>query len=175
MLRRRVRRLLPACYLAFAERAAHHGENFVGLPGTARGLFLAHAFLWGAPPGGLDRYADVPRVRAELFHVEKLAHAAEAQGGRRWVRRGISRAVGRAGGWLPRAHYSRYSHNRPPAGSWRRRSRAGGGPSARAPPPPDPPASGKPGGSDQPGPCRLPAPTRPPPPVLTPALVTACG
>jgi hypothetical protein len=88
VLRRWAERLLPACYLAFEERAVHHGENFVDLPDTAHGLFLAHAFLWGAPPGGLARYAGVPWVRADLFHVEKLAHAVEAQGRWHWVRAG---------------------------------------------------------------------------------------
>jgi hypothetical protein len=88
VLRRWAGRLLPAFYLAFEERAVHHGENFADLPDTALGLFLAHAFLWGAPPGGLARYADLPWVRAGLFHVEKLAHVVEAQGRRRWVRAG---------------------------------------------------------------------------------------
>ena len=88
MLRRWAGRLLPACYLAFEERAVHYGENFVDLPGTVHGLFLAHTFLWGAPPDGLARYADVPWVRADLYHVEKLAHAVEAQCRRRWVRAG---------------------------------------------------------------------------------------
>ncbi len=60
----------------------------MGLPDTAHGLFLAHAFLWGAPPDRLARYTDMPWVRADLFHVEKLAHAVEAQGRRRWVRAG---------------------------------------------------------------------------------------
>ena len=66
----------------------HYGENFVDLPDTVHGLFLAHAFLWDAPPDRLTRYTDIPWVRADLFHVEKLAHAIEAQGRRHWVRVG---------------------------------------------------------------------------------------
>ncbi len=85
-LRRWADLLLPAFYLAFEERSVHYGENFVELPDSVHGLFLAHAFLWDAPAGRLARYADLPWVRADLFHVEKLVRAIEAQGRRRWDR-----------------------------------------------------------------------------------------
>jgi hypothetical protein len=88
VLRRWADRLMPAFYLAFEERAVHYGENFVDLPDTVHGLFLAHAFLWGTSPEGLTRYTDILWVRADLFHIEKLAHAIEALGRRRWVRVG---------------------------------------------------------------------------------------
>ena len=83
-LRRWAELLMPAFYLAFEERSVHYGENFVDLPESVHGLFLAQAFLWGAPPDRLGRYTDLPWVRADLFHVEKLVHALEAQGKRRW-------------------------------------------------------------------------------------------
>jgi hypothetical protein len=83
VLRRWTELLMPAFYLAFEERSVHYGENFVELPDSAHGLFLAHAFLWDAPADKLTRYTDLPWVRADLFHVEKLAHAIAAQGRRR--------------------------------------------------------------------------------------------
>jgi hypothetical protein len=83
-LRRWAELLMPAFYLAFEERSVHYGENFVDLPDSVHGLFLAQAFLWGAPADQLERYTDLPWVRADLFHVEKLVHALEAQGKRRW-------------------------------------------------------------------------------------------
>jgi hypothetical protein len=78
VLRRWVERLMPAWYLALGERAVHYGENFVDLPDTIHGLFLAQALLWRAPREPLSRYADLPWSRADLFHVEKLARAIEA-------------------------------------------------------------------------------------------------
>ncbi len=86
VLRRWAGLLMPAFYLAFEERSVHYGENFVELPDSVHGLFLAHAFLWAAPAERLARYADLPWVRADLFHVEKLARAIEAEGQRRWER-----------------------------------------------------------------------------------------
>jgi hypothetical protein len=73
-----VERLMPAWYLALGERAVHYGENFVDLPDTIHGLFLAQALLWRAPREPLSRYADLPWSRADLFQVEKLTRAIEA-------------------------------------------------------------------------------------------------
>ncbi len=87
VLRRWVDRLMPAFYLAFEERSVHYGENFVDLPDSVHGLFLAQAFLWNAPADRLARYADLPWVRADLFHIEKLVHAIEATGRRKWEKR----------------------------------------------------------------------------------------
>jgi hypothetical protein len=80
VLRRWVGRLMPAWYLALGERSVHYGENFVDLPDTVHGLFLAQAFLWRASPESLSRYADLPWSRADLFHVERLARTVEAHG-----------------------------------------------------------------------------------------------
>jgi outer membrane protein assembly factor BamB len=80
VLRRWVGRLMPAWYLALGERGVHYGENFVDLPDTVHGLFLAQALLWRAPPEDLARYADLPWSRADLFYVEKRAIAIEAHG-----------------------------------------------------------------------------------------------
>src|SRR5262249_36499278 len=80
VLHRWVERLMPAFFLAWGERSLHYGENFVDLPDTVHGLFLAEAFLWRAPAERLARDADLPWSRADLFHVEKLVHAIEAQG-----------------------------------------------------------------------------------------------
>jgi hypothetical protein len=84
VLRRWVHLLMPAFYLAFEERSVHYGENFVELPDSVHGLFLANAFLWEAPAERLARYTDLPWVRADLFHVEKLVHAIQPAGRRRW-------------------------------------------------------------------------------------------
>src|SRR5262249_3646619 len=80
VLRRWVDLPMPAFYLAFEERSVHYGENFVDLPDSVHGLFLAQAFLWNATPERLVRYADLPWVRADLFHIEKLVYAIEATG-----------------------------------------------------------------------------------------------
>jgi hypothetical protein len=77
---------MPAFYLAFEERSVHYGENFIELPDSVQGLFLAHAFLGDAPAGRLARYTDIPWARADLFHIEKLVHTIEAGGRRRWER-----------------------------------------------------------------------------------------
>jgi hypothetical protein len=84
VLRRWVELLMPAWYLAFEERSVHYGENFVELPDSVHGLFLAHAFLWQTPADRLARDTDLPWVRGDLFHIEKLVHAIEATGRRRW-------------------------------------------------------------------------------------------
>jgi hypothetical protein len=80
VLQRWVDRLMPAFFLAGGERSVHYGENFVDLPDTVHGLFLAEAFLWRAPAERLARDADLPWSRADLFHIEKLARANEAHG-----------------------------------------------------------------------------------------------
>ncbi len=85
VLRRWVALLMPAFYLAFEERSVHYGENFVELPDSVHGLFLAKSFLWDTPAEQLARYTDLPWVRADLFHIEKLVHAIEAEGQRQWV------------------------------------------------------------------------------------------
>jgi hypothetical protein len=82
-LRRWADLLLPTCYLALEERNVHYGENFVDLPDSAHGLFLANAFLWKRPARPLARSTDIPWCRADLFHIEKLAHAIEAHAKRR--------------------------------------------------------------------------------------------
>ncbi|HEY7159283.1 MAG TPA: PQQ-binding-like beta-propeller repeat protein [Gemmataceae bacterium] len=87
VLNRWVDQLMPAFYLAFEERSVHYGENFVDLPDSVHGLFLAKAFLWNAPADQLARYTDVPWVRADLFHIEKLVHAIEAAGQQKWEKR----------------------------------------------------------------------------------------
>jgi hypothetical protein len=84
ILQRWVDRLMPAFYLAFEERSVHYGENFVELPDSVHGLFLAKAFLWHAPADQLARFTDLPWVRADLFHIEKLVHAIEGAGRRNW-------------------------------------------------------------------------------------------
>jgi hypothetical protein len=80
VLQRWVDLLMPAWYLAFEERSVHYGENFVELPDSVHGLFLARAFLWKAPAEQLARFTDLPWVRADLFQIEKLVHAIEAAG-----------------------------------------------------------------------------------------------
>ncbi|MFO0926250.1 MAG: hypothetical protein U0736_04315 [Gemmataceae bacterium] len=86
VLRRLVERMMPSWYLAFEERNVHYGENLVELPDSVHGLFLAHALLWDTPADRLARYADLPWCRGDLFHLEKLVHAIEATGRRRWER-----------------------------------------------------------------------------------------
>jgi hypothetical protein len=81
-----VERLMPAFYLAFEERSVHYGENFVDLPDSVHGLFLAKAFLWNVSADQLARYTDLPWVRADLFHIEKLVYAIEAAGKRKWTK-----------------------------------------------------------------------------------------
>jgi hypothetical protein len=83
-LRRWVELLMPTFYLAFEERSVHYGENFVDLPDSVHGVFLAHAFLWNAPSERLARYTDLPWVRADLCHIEKLVRAIEAAGRTRY-------------------------------------------------------------------------------------------
>jgi hypothetical protein len=90
-LRQWVDLLMPAFYLAFEERSVHYGENFVDLPDSVHGLFLTQAFLWQAPAERLERFTDLPWVRADLFHVEKLVAALEAAGRRRWEKVGPDR------------------------------------------------------------------------------------
>jgi hypothetical protein len=87
VLRRCIDRLMPAFYLAFEERSVHYGENFVDLPDSVHGLFLAQAFLWEAPAEWLARFTEIPWVRADLFHIEKLVRAIDATGQRRWDKR----------------------------------------------------------------------------------------
>ena len=74
--------LMPTYYLAWEERNVHYGENFVDLPDSMHGIFLAHAHLWGANSQTLDGHTDLPWCRGDLFHVERLALAIEAKGGR---------------------------------------------------------------------------------------------
>jgi len=72
--------LMPTYYLAWEERCVHYGENFVDLPDSMHGLFLTHAFVWKASAERLVRDTDLPWVKADLFHIEKLVHALEAHG-----------------------------------------------------------------------------------------------
>jgi hypothetical protein len=72
--------LMPTFYLAGEERNVHYGENFVDLPDSVHGLFLAQAFLWHSPAAQLARSTDIPWGRADLFHIEKLVYAIEAHG-----------------------------------------------------------------------------------------------
>jgi hypothetical protein len=78
VLQRWVERFMPAYYLALGERSIHYGENFLDLPDTVHGLFLAEAFLWHAGGERLARAADLPWSRADLFHIEKLVRTIEA-------------------------------------------------------------------------------------------------
>jgi hypothetical protein len=64
--------LMPAYYLAMEERNVHYGENFVDLPDTMHGLYLAEARLWNATADRLIQRTDLPWCRADLFHIEKL-------------------------------------------------------------------------------------------------------
>jgi len=84
-LRRFFELIMPTYYLAWEERCVHYGENFVDLPDSMHGLFLTHAFVWNAPAERLTRDVDIPWVKADLFHIEKLVHALEAHGQRQWV------------------------------------------------------------------------------------------
>jgi hypothetical protein len=70
--------IMPTYYLAIEERNAHYGENYVDLPDSVHGLFLAHAYLWKADSATLARHADIPWCRADLYHLEKLTLAIEA-------------------------------------------------------------------------------------------------
>jgi hypothetical protein len=79
VLKEFVEKLMPAYYLAFEERAVHYAENFIDLPDSVHGLFLAHAYLWNAPSEVLDRQTDIPWVKADLYHLEKLVVAIEAR------------------------------------------------------------------------------------------------
>lgn len=81
-LQRFVDLLMPAYYLAFEERSVHYGENFVDLPDSVHGLFLAHVILWDTPAPRPAGNTDLPWVKADLFHLEKLVHAIEAHGQR---------------------------------------------------------------------------------------------
>jgi hypothetical protein len=76
--------LMPAFYLAAEERQTHYGENFIDLPDSMHGLFLAHAYFWAAKPERLDAMTDLPWCKADLFHMEKLVLAIEAQGQATW-------------------------------------------------------------------------------------------
>jgi hypothetical protein len=73
--------LMPTYYLAWEERNVHYGENFVDLPDSMQGIFLAQAYLWGADAQSLDRHTDLPWCRGDLFHIERLALAIEAKRG----------------------------------------------------------------------------------------------
>jgi hypothetical protein len=79
VLKEFVEKLMPAYYLAFEERAVHYAENFIDLPDSVHGLFLAHAYLWKAEADVLDPQTDVPWVMGDLYHVEKLVVAVEAR------------------------------------------------------------------------------------------------
>jgi hypothetical protein len=74
-----VAKLMPAYDLAFEERSVHYAENFIDLPDSDHGLFLAHAYLWKTDPDELARQTDVPWVKADLYHIEKLVAAIEAR------------------------------------------------------------------------------------------------
>jgi hypothetical protein len=76
--------LMPAFYLAAEERQTHYGENFIDLPDSMHGLFLAHAYLWADKPDRLDVLTDLPWCKADLFHLETLVLAIEAQGTVTW-------------------------------------------------------------------------------------------
>jgi len=69
---------MPCYYLAFEERQVHYGENFVDLPDSIHGIYRCKAFLWKAPADVLARHSDLPWVKADLFHIQKLVFAAEA-------------------------------------------------------------------------------------------------
>ena len=71
--------LMPTYYLAWGERNVHFGENFVDLPDSVQGIFLAHAYLWGADARTLDKQTDLPWCRGDLFHIERLVLAIEAE------------------------------------------------------------------------------------------------
>jgi hypothetical protein len=83
-LRQFIELLMPAFYLAAEERQTHYGENFIDLPDSMHGLFLAHAHLWQSSPERLAAMTDLPWCRADLFHIEKLVHAIEAHGTAIW-------------------------------------------------------------------------------------------
>jgi len=76
--------LMPAFYLAAEERQTHYGENFIDLPDSIHGLFLAHAYLGSARPERMDAMTDIAWCKADLFHLEKLVLAIEAHGKVQW-------------------------------------------------------------------------------------------
>src|SRR5262249_8649438 len=79
VLKEFVNKLMPAYYLAFEERSVHYAENFIDLPDSVHGLFLGHAYLWKTDSDVLRRQTDIPWVKADLYHIEKLVVAIEAQ------------------------------------------------------------------------------------------------
>jgi hypothetical protein len=77
-LRDFIHMIMPTDYLAFEERNAHYGENFVDLPDTVHGLFLADEWLWSGGKNTLER-SDIPWCKADLYHIHKLVTALERE------------------------------------------------------------------------------------------------
>ncbi len=76
IMERIVDRYMPTFYLAFEERSVHYGENFTELPDSVHGIYLCKAFLWNRGDQ-LEKYIDIPWVRADLFYIMKLCVARE--------------------------------------------------------------------------------------------------
>jgi len=83
-LRRATEMWLPCYHLAFEERQVHYGENFIELPDSVHGLFRARTYLWDVPAERLAVETDLPWVRGDLHHLEKLSLAIEAFGTPVW-------------------------------------------------------------------------------------------
>jgi outer membrane protein assembly factor BamB len=69
-------RTMPTWFLAWGERPAHTGENFIDYPDNVLGIFAAQALL--GEPGrraGVGANVDVPWCEGDLFSIEKLALA----------------------------------------------------------------------------------------------------
>jgi hypothetical protein len=72
-------RQLPVWHQAWGERLIG-GENYTNSPSVARALFAATAYGTHAGPAVLARCLDQPWCRADLYYVEKLTGALEAEG-----------------------------------------------------------------------------------------------
>lgn len=70
--------LAPTWHLQGEERQYHFGENFVDTPDFALSAFQAFAFVQKADSRTLLNHVDIPFCRADLYHLQKLAIALEA-------------------------------------------------------------------------------------------------
>jgi hypothetical protein len=71
--------LYPTWYLQGEERQVHYGENFVDPPDLALGGFKLAAWLGSTPGVPLATRLDLPFCRADLYYIEKLGIALDAQ------------------------------------------------------------------------------------------------
>ncbi|HEY6227129.1 MAG TPA: hypothetical protein VI282_08410, partial [Verrucomicrobiae bacterium] len=70
--------LAPTWQLMGEERQYHFGENFVDTPDFALSAFQAYAFLQKPNRADLLNHVDIPFCKADLYHIQKLAIALEA-------------------------------------------------------------------------------------------------